>query len=255
MIEINLLPPALRRKETPRISLPSIPIKKSLFGAAGVFLLFQVIVTLLAFYTRFELFSLYEKTESARQNGREVTKQKGETVGMEARMKEALTVTERDFYWASLLSELSNSMTKGIWLRSLSVDQVTVHSVKSEKDPKIAKNEKEEKSPKKEKKEQGQKGKKSGKDAKAVKEEKSKKAERSSKRPDRQKYLVLEGTAIGAGQETAFIGKFLKELKDNKFFSENFQEMKPLNINQKRIGQYEVYEFIIRCQFKRGKRG
>jgi len=215
MIQINLLPESLRRKETPRIAMPAIPIKKSLFLVGGAVVLIQLFLTLAALYMRFELVSVDRKITVARQDNREIVKQKAETTGMYNRMKEIRSLTERKFYWTSLLNELSNSMTKGIWLRSLYVVEEQEHAVKSEKVEK-------EKKP-----------------AKAAAE--------------RVRYLVLEGTAIGAGQETAFIGKFLKELKDNLFFAQTFKEIKPSNIKQKKIGDYEVYDFMIRCQFKRDK--
>lgn len=243
MIEINLLPESLRRKETPRIAMPAIPIKKSLFLFGGIAVLIQLLLTLAAMYMRFELISVDRKITVARQQNRDIVKQKAETTGIYNRLKEMRSLTDRKFFWTSLLSELSNSMTKGIWLRSLSVVEEQEHAVKIESAPKKDKNAKKEN------------GEKTDKAKKGAKSDKSEKTKEPVKAPDREKYLVLEGTVIGAGQETAFIGKFLKELKDNVFFAQTFKEIKPSNIKQKKIGEYEVYDFMIRCQFKRDKIG
>ncbi len=216
MIEINLLPESLRRKETARIAMPEIPIKKSLYLVGGAVAVIQILLTLFAFYVQLELISVHRKIAVIEARNKEVVRQKAETVGLTNRMKEIRSLTARKFYWTSLLNELSNSMTKGIWLRNLYVVEEEARAVPAKVE----------------------------KDKKAV-----------VKAPEREKYLVLEGTAIGAGQETAFIGKFLKELKDNSFFTQTFQEIKPSDINQKRIGEHEVYDFMIRCQFKKDKTG
>jgi hypothetical protein len=247
MIEINLLPESLRRKESPRFAFPVIPIKKSLIVVGAAVAILQIALTSFAFYVRFELISLNRKTDVMKKESREIIRQKGETIGLYNRMKEIRSLTARKFYWASLLSELSNSMTKGIWLRNLYVEQAPARVgavVKSSEDQKKAKDEEGQAAKKKPSPKKGEIPKKS------AEIEKKKKPPKTAE-PD--KYLVLEGTAIGVGQETAYVGKFLKELKDNPFFARNFQEMKPSNINQKRIGDYEVYDFMIRCQFRRDK--
>ena len=213
MIEINLLPEELRKKETVRITLPEIPIKKTLFITAGSVLALQVLFTLFTFYLRFEDAALDHRIAQLKESGKEVLRQKAETTGIHNRLKEARILTNRKFHWASLLGEVSNSMTKGVWLRTLFV---------TEEEPK---------------------SKSSGVQRPAPA------ADKKSGPADR--YLVLEGSAVGQGQETAFIGKFLKQLKDDALFSELFSDIKPYNINQRRLKDFDVYDFMIYCKFKK----
>ena len=50
MIEINLLPQELRKKESVKIALPDIPIKKTLIIAFGSFFGLQLLFTMVTFY-------------------------------------------------------------------------------------------------------------------------------------------------------------------------------------------------------------
>lgn len=211
MIEINLLPEQLRKREKVKIALPEIPIKKTLYALSGGVVALQLLLTLAAVYVRLELASLEKETALLRLQNREIVLQKAEATGIYNRLKEMRALTSRNFYWASLLNAIAHSMTKGVWLRGLYVEE----QVQAPRPP-------------------------------------SAKGEKPAQ-PQREKYLVLAGSAIGAGQETAFIGKFLKELKDNPLFNQLFSDLKPSNISQKRSGEYEVYEFTISCQFRKDK--
>jgi len=74
---------------------------------------------------------------------------------------------------------------------------------------------------------------------------------KQEKEPAKARYLVLEGSAVGSGQETAFIGKFLKQLKDNPLFINLFQDISPTHINQRRLKEFDVYDFTIYCKFRK----
>ena len=215
MIEINLLPEEMRKKESIKITLPDIPIKKTLIIVFGGFFGLQLIFTLFTFYLRFDAMLTGKQIEALKASSQEIIRQKSETVGMHNRLKESRELLSRKFYWASLLSGLSNSMTKGVWLRSFYLTEEEPKSSALEKKPE------------------------------------------PSAKPDKgavkNRYLVLEGSAVGAGQETAFIGKFLKQIKDNPMFSNLFQDIKPYNINQRRIKEYDVYDFMIYCKFRKDK--
>jgi hypothetical protein len=212
MIEINLLPEDLRKKETVKISLPEIPIKKTLFIGVGSVLALQVLFTLFTFWLRFEDGSLNRQIAALKESGKEIQRQKSETTAVFNRLKEARAITGRKFTWAQVLANLTNSMTKGVWLRTMYV---------TNEEPKSS-------------------------SAKPVQGAEEKKASGDT-------YLVLEGSAMGQGQETAFIGKFLKQLKDNPLFSDLFSDIKPFNINQRRIKDFDVYDFMIYCRFKKEK--
>ena len=49
------------------------------------------------------------------------------------------------------------------------------------------------------------------------------------------RVLYLEGSVVGPGQETAFIGKFIKQLKENPLFAELFEDIRLSTINQRKI--------------------
>ena len=65
--------------------------------------------------------------------------------------------------------------------------------------------------------------------------------------------LKLEGSAYAPGQETAFIGKFMQALKQDALFSELFDDIQLSNINQRKISNYDVYDFVLVCHFKKDK--
>lgn len=67
------------------------------------------------------------------------------------------------------------------------------------------------------------------------------------------RYLKLEGSAIGPGQEMAFIGKFLKSLKENARLSALFGEIEVSSINQRKIKEYDVADFTMIFVFKKDK--
>ena len=214
MIEINLLPEEMQKRESVKIALPDIPIKKTIIIVFGGFFGLQLLFTMFTFYLRFDGMLTGKQIEALKTANQEIVRQKSETIGMYNRLKESRELFSRKFYWASLLSSLSNSMTKGVWLRSF---YVTEEEPKSAMDKKPAPETKPEKG--------------------AVKS----------------RYLVLEGSAVGSGQETAFIGKFLKQIKDSPMFNNLFQDIKPYNINQRRIKEYDVYDFMIYCKFRKEK--
>ncbi|MBI3316100.1 MAG: PilN domain-containing protein [Candidatus Omnitrophica bacterium] len=100
----------------------------------------------------------------------------------------------RGFYWSKLLSALTDSVTKGVWLTRLSTE--------SEKDTRV---------------------------------------------------LLIEGSAVGRGEESAFIGRFMKELKKNPVFTELFDEIELGHLSQKKLKDVDVYDFVVRCTFKKGR--
>ena len=62
--------------------------------------------------------------------------------------------------------------------------------------------------------------------------------------------LRLDGSVVGPGEETASIGKFLKELKNNPVFNELFSSIELSNMVQKKVRDFDVYDFSIYCTFK-----
>lgn len=218
MIQINLLPPDLRRKETPKIVLPDIPIKKTLLVIVGIVLGVQILLSLAAGVLAFQSGATKAAIEKISGEVAETRRIKEASVGALNKLKDIRILTSKKFYWASLLNALTDSMTKGVWLRTLSLEENIVEAPKP--------------------------------DAK-------KNSKGSVKKSDmvqiRSVTLKLEGSVYAGGQETAFIGKFVKALKENSYFNDLFFNIDLSNISQRKISDYDVYDFILFCRFKKEK--
>lgn len=67
-----------------------------------------------------------------------------------------------------------------------------------------------------------------------------------------QKYLSIMGAVSSYGKdEAAVIGKFMKSLKDNKAFFEDFSEIKLGTMQQRKLKDFEIMDFSITCYFKK----
>lgn len=210
MIQINLLPEEMRKKERIRLSLPEVPIRKVLVVFFGVFFAVQILLSVFAFVQKGRIGKIQKEIDALKLENRQITLRKAETATARARLKEIKALTLRDFFWTKLLNDLSDSVTKGIWLTNLSLEEIAVPAKASETAQRL-------------------------------------------KRTDGRvmiSTLRIDGSAVGQGQETAFIGKFIKELKENSFFSEIFQDVKLSNINQKKIREADVYDFSLTCIFR-----
>ncbi|MBI3252077.1 MAG: PilN domain-containing protein [Candidatus Omnitrophica bacterium] len=195
MIEINLLPEELREKEPSRIVLPDIPIKKTAVAAIGIFAAIQILLFVFAFYQRLELFATRREIQSLTLANKTIAAEKSETAAVQAKLKQIQVLTTRKFYWASLLNAVSDSMTRGVWLRNLGVEPAAQNS----------------------------------------------------------RILKMEGSVVGAGQETAYVGKFIKELKAHPLLGELFSEIQLSTMNQKKIKEFDVYDFTLVCAFRKDK--
>ena len=248
MILINLLPPNLRRKEAPKIVLPEIPVKKTLLVLASAVLALQLLLSLVAvFYSTRHKIAQHEMTKfSAKLEG--VRQAKKQTSIVAKKLQDIRILTEKKFYWVRLLNEVTLTATRGIWLRKLSVEELSVQKpAKAEPAPKVKKGKKvtEEK-----KTAPGKKG--------SKKKETVSQAGASMKPTQavEKHYAVkLEGSCTGgAGQETALIGKYLKALRDNAYFQELFgTDIDLSGMNQRKMGEVDVFDFTIYCRFKKEK--
>ncbi len=209
MIEINLLPEELRKKEKIKLDLPEVPVFKILSTVLIVVISAQILLSTFAVYQKIEFIRTKKAVEKLINEDREIAARKAETLAMSNDLKEIKAMTERKFLWAVLLNALSDSMTKGVWLRSLSVATLAANEPTSKK--------------------------KGGK-------------------VQKRRILNLEGSVIGSGQETAIIGKFIQQLKESPRFGEWFEDIKLSAINQKKIKDFDVYDFVLIGIFKREKR-
>jgi hypothetical protein len=208
-IEINLLPPEYRRKERMKLALPSdLPAGKVVGIALGAIFAVQVVVSAYAFYQAGRQTAVVGAIEKLKAENKDITRQKTEIEAMKTRIREIGSLSQRPFAWTRVINAISDSVTKGIWLRTLSVGEGPAPEAVG-----------------------GFEGGDTGK----------------------VRYLRLEGSAIGQGDETANIGKFIQELKQNPVLSELLDDVRLSNINQKKIRDYDVYDFLLICVFKKAK--
>ena len=195
MIEVNLLPEELRKKDERIDILAELPIQRGAIIFVIAFFVIQCLASVYAFYLSSHFKATQAKIEKMTLANKQITEQKAFTMAVKKKIEKGEVVAHRPFYWAAFLNALSDSTTKGIWFTSISVFN----------DGKVS-------------------------------------------------QLKLQGSVYsGGGEETAYIGKFIKELKSNAFFNEVFEEIQLPPINQKKIKDFDVYDFTILCNFKKGK--
>lgn len=230
MIEINLLPEELRKKESVKLALPSIPAlpKKTVLFAIAAVLGLQVLLTAFAFFQKGEVIAVKNEIAVLKESSKGIAAQKIETTQMRTRLTQIDQMLRRKFFWSSLLSALTDSVIKGVWLTELSITEGNAS-------PMIKKNELDVPP---------------GRTDAAAQRRAASAGPRTGAKPP--KMLKLEGSVVGPGEETALIGKFIKKLKSNKLFETLFAEIEPANINQRKIREFDVYDFTIGCMFKDG---
>ncbi len=90
-------------------------------------------------------------------------------------------------------------------------------------------------------------------DPKSADKKGASKDKKDDKNPADPKILKLSGSVVGQGEETAFTGKFIKELKANTVFSRLFSGIELSSLVQKKIREFDVYDFSITCTFRSDK--
>ena len=256
MIEINLLPEELRKKEVPRLALPVGQIIKTVAIGFGVFLLAQLLFIGLVFYKQVELGLLDKQVADLRNDTAKIARMKSEITAVKLHLTQVQGLVERKFYWTQALNAISDSTTKGIWLRGFSLGQGEMPESKDKSRDK-EKKEKEKRAKEKEAKEAKEEKSSKDKNSKEDKEkekgkEKSKeKAVSSEKESAPRRHLRLEGSVVGSGEETALVGKFIKELKSNPGFSRVFERVELMNMTDRKIKDYDVYDFVLICVFEK----
>ncbi len=179
-----------------------------LTALGGIFAV-QLLVSGYAFFQTSRLSQVSAEIDKLKIENKEITAQKDEIAAMKARARDVDTLSVRPFFWSNLLSAVSDSVSKGIWLNDLSIGE--------------------------------------GPAPEAVG------ASQGGGEPAAVRYLRIEGSAVGQGDETANIGKFITELKQNPELAELFEDIRLSNINQKKIREFDVYDFMLVCVFKKGK--
>lgn len=232
MIEINLLPEELKKKNEPKFkkfdlsglsidnfNIKNIPLVKIGIIAATVLTAFHLTLFLVGTTSKSSLASLTKKRDVLLPEKNKADSLKDELTRINKKVTAIDGLMVKRFSWARKLNSLSDALTPGIWLTELSYDEKAGDRLVS-----VAR----------------------------TSNGKSKKG--SSKSVAEKvvyKYLVLSGYASSMGEQgTALIGKFIKNLKENSQFYSDFSEITLDSIKSDKFHDQEVMNFKITCLFK-----
>jgi hypothetical protein len=212
MIEINLLPDELKKKESPfaHLSLPifnmqKLPVLSIAAAFAGLLVVVQVLVIAMNIHSKVTLNELEKKYADITPKKREADALKAKSDAITKRVTAIDELMGKRFSWARKLSALSDSMSPGIWLNELEYDERPLVNLKAGK------------------------GKASG-------------------MPGR---LLMNGFAAGSGEQgLALIGKFITSLKENEAFYSDFSDIELIASKSDKAEGQEVMNFRIGCVFK-----
>ena len=217
MIELNLLPEEFRRKEAQKLVLPELPIKKILLIVLPSIVGIQVLLSVVAFGVKIRAQGLKSEIAGMRKKTETITAHKAETAQIRAKLVQVDSQVKRSYYWSKLLNAVSDSMIKGVWLNTLSMaeEPSSAHRVQRQ--------------------------------AKAGSKSSAAAVPAST---TMLKVLKLNGSVVGKGDETENVGKFIKELKSNSVLSGLFLDVELSDMTQRKIKEFDVYDFVITCVFK-----
>ena len=225
MITINLLPEELKKEERAftKISFSFEGKGKSFKNLAIAAVLILITVHISLFFMNMKSSESY-KALSQKNKRLAPAKKEYETLKAEAEIskKKATAIDElmaNRFSWAKKLSDLSESLTQGIWLTELSYQENSTEIPVQVKAPPIRPGSKKE-------------------------------VMATEMKKITLRYLNISGYASSMGEQgTALIGKFIKNMKDNESFFSDFSEIKLESIKSDKILDQEVMSFRIICQF------
>ncbi|MFH0763732.1 MAG: hypothetical protein V1927_01855 [Candidatus Omnitrophota bacterium] len=232
MIEINLLPEELKKKNEPKfkkfdlsgLNIDNFNIKKMPLVKIGIIAVTALAVFHLALFLvgttcKDSLASLAKKKDALLPKKNEADSLRNELARINKKVTAIDGLMVKRFSWAKKLNSISDALTSGIWLAELSYDE------------------------------------KAGDRLVAVARTSNDKSKKGSSRSVAEKvvykYLVLSGYASSMGEQgTALIGKFIKSLKENSQFYSDFSEITLDSIKSDKFHDQEVMNFKITCLFK-----
>lgn len=227
MIEINLLPQELRKKE-PRFKsiefgefdIKNLPLVNMAITAAVILLSVHILLFAVGAYSKSRIADLRKRYDTILPQKQEAMNLKTQIDLMNKKVTAIDELMVKRFSWARKLNELSDSVTPGIWLSSLEYDEkMSEHSVQLVPKPSNGK---------------GKVG-----------------ATKQSTERTMSKYMIISGYASSMGEQgTALIGKFIQSLKDNQAFYSDFNDIELGSIKSERVQDQEVMSFKITCMFK-----
>lgn len=123
MIEINLLPPNLRVKKREPLKLPSLPVIPAAAGAIIFLIAVQVLLLVLIQVKSVSRDSLKKKVASISASNKEAMNIDAALRGISSKVEVIDKLSASRFNVAKKLNDLSDSMTSGVWLRSIEVEK------------------------------------------------------------------------------------------------------------------------------------
>ncbi len=219
MIEINLLPPEIKRRKR-KIELPDISFLPIAAGLLGVVIIIHLSLGITLALKAKSLKRFERKWETMLPNKQEADRMKSELTAMRGKIDAIDKLIKNRRSWARRLNDISDAMIPGVWLNKLWLENRVIIQ-----EPVV-------------KSDTGEVG---GK-VKATKAEPKKIVIRS---------LHLNGSAIAAGgEETATIGKFIRGLKDNENFFSDFKDIESASIQRTQLKEEEIMDFELIGYFR-----
>jgi len=224
MIEINLLPENLRKKERKKMDLPEIyflPLAiYSLIGLVIIHLFFGAVIL----WKRGSVGRMTKKIEKLEPQKKEYLELKSAVDKATLKQNSINQLMVNRLMWSKKLNDLSDSMIPGVWLTKLYLER---------------------------KNEQDAAGKGKKKSLKLSLDQLQQPKQAPEKKSKVVSYLCLEGYASSLfGEEASIIAKFITSLKNNNDFYKDFSDIRLDSIQRKTIKDVEVMSFKIFCYFK-----
>lgn len=231
MIHINLLPEELRKKaprfkamdlssvDLSKMNTKELPLLNIAMITVGAFILFHLVLFVGGGMSRARYNSLSKEYDRhlTKKKEAEVLKAQSESITSKVAAINGLMV--KRFSWAKKLNELSDSMTPGVWLNQLSYENKLIERIIPSKAANGAKN--------------------------------KKPAPAASTEKVVENYIILSGYTSQVGEGgTALVGKFIKSLRDNAPFYNDFNKIELVSIKSDKAENQEVMSFKITCIFK-----
>lgn len=218
MIEINLIPPEMKKKELPfqaarlsGLNLQNLPVFNIIVGLAAMVVAIQVLLFVVGIIGTTRLNALTAKYNALlpEKNIADTLKAKVDDINKRSAAIDELMA--RRFDWARKLNSLSDAMTQGIWLSEVSYDERPGGRMRA--------------------------------------------APGRAGRAQRQAMtmpgmIVMTGYAASAGdQGTALVGRFIKSLRESDEFFSDFSGIELVSVKSDKVENQEVMSFRINCFF------
>ncbi len=193
MIEINLIPPTLRKKKKGKFLLAGFRVSPEVaiglgVGLVAVLILFHVVLGMMNIGAIAQHKGLRAELEALSSQRQEADKVLGELKTLQETQDTMRDILPKQIFWAQKLNILSDSIPKGMWLRRFWFEK---------------------------------------------------------------NVFSVEGSAITTNDEAMInVHKFFSDLKDQKEFQDQFNDMELGSIQRRKAGSIEIADFLITMKLK-----